>query len=81
MAVAKTPELDEILSKVQQLPPEKRLWLIARIAESLYPAKTAARPGLIYGCFRGKRMSTLEDFRLAEWKPPEERTHATDMDT
>lgn len=73
-----THQLESIMNQVQQLSSAERLQLIKRIADSLAVEAVAektsdAQEGLVYGKYRGTagRMSTEEDFRLAEWRPTE----------
>ena len=71
-----TPQLEVIVDQMQRLSPNDQLTLIQRIAERLSKSKPAQQsPGLIYGKYRSAptRMSTEEDFRLAEWQPTEEQ--------
>lgn len=62
--------LEKIIAEAQTLPPSDQLRLIQRVAEMLIPAiqPTPSQP-LVYGQFRGKGMSTDEDFVIAEWRP------------
>ena len=62
--------MEKIEDLIQQLSPEKRLRLIQRITETLIPSVTSqeAKP-LEFGKYKGNRMSTLEDFKVAEWQP------------
>ncbi len=68
----------ESMDQVQQLSSAERLHLIKRIADSLAVEAVAEKTshgqeGLVYGKYRSTagRMSTEEDFRLAEWHPTE----------
>jgi len=64
--------LEQILLQVEKLSPEDRLQLIRRVTETLIPVVKPTRPQrLVYGQFKGERMSTDEDFLLAEWRPTE----------
>jgi hypothetical protein len=64
------PILEQITVTAQHLSPEDRLRLIQRVGETLKPITKAALPHyLIYGQFRGGRMSTDEDFLIAKWRP------------
>jgi hypothetical protein len=72
-------QVEIIMSKVQQLPPEEQLELIGRIAEGLAEIKRSDKePGemryLVYGEYRDTsgHESAEEDFKLAEWRPTEE---------
>ena len=62
--------IEKIVSQAIQLPFSERLNLIHRIIDTL-PRKTEKRQFLVYGQFRGARMSTEDDFRIAEWRPTE----------
>ncbi|MEW6207068.1 MAG: hypothetical protein AB1631_01785 [Acidobacteriota bacterium] len=66
-------ELETIISQVERLSPLDQLQLIRRVAEMLANASKAQQPRrLIYGEFRdASRMSTEEDFKIAEWHPTE----------
>lgn len=63
---------DHIAAQIDLLSVEERLRLIQRLAggieASLQPAQSRK---MQYGQFRGSRMSTEEDFQLAEWRPDE----------
>jgi len=68
-----TPTLEQIIVQAQQLSPDDRLRLIQRLAETLLPIAQARPPQrLQYGKYKGGRMSTEEDFLIAEWHPTEE---------
>jgi hypothetical protein len=64
------PLFDQIAAQIDLLSVEERLRLIQRLAggieAALQPKQTHK---MQYGQFRGPRMSTEEDFRLAEWRP------------
>lgn len=61
---------ESIVAQVQQLPPEERLRLIKSVVNTLITPGNSAEPRhLPYGEFRGARMSTEDDFRIAEWLP------------
>lgn len=67
-------ELETIMTQVERLSPDDQLQLIRRIAEMLASASRAQQPRhLIYGEFRNAsgKMSTEEDFKIAEWHPTE----------
>jgi hypothetical protein len=61
--------LEKIVVQVRQLSPEYRLRLIQRITETLLPSPPPqqSKP-LQFGKYKGNRMSTLEDFAIAEWR-------------
>jgi hypothetical protein len=62
--------VESIVAEVQQLRPEERLRLIKSVIDSLITPGHSAEPRrLVYGEFRGARMSTEDDFRIAEWLP------------
>lgn len=62
--------LEKIEVLVQQLSPEYRLRLIQRITETLLSSSVSQKPQpLQFGKYKGNRMSTLEDFAIAEWRP------------
>lgn len=64
--------LEEVIAQAQRLSPDDQLRLIKEIAERLISMTRAKqhRP-LVYGEFKGDRMSTDEDFLIAEWHPSE----------
>ena len=66
----KVPDIEQIVQEITVLPPEDRIRLIGRIVETVVPSGSTG-PGrtLIYGEFRGPRLSCEEDFREAEWHP------------
>ncbi len=64
---------EQIVQQVQQLPPDEQLRLITRVAGQL-AGIVRARPTqrLVYGKFHGDRLSTEEDFVIAEWRPTDD---------
>lgn len=67
-------ELESILTQVARLSPLEQLQLLKRVAEMLAKTSTAEGPHrLTYGKYRDApgRLSTEEDFRIAEWHPTE----------
>jgi hypothetical protein len=68
-----TADIEQLVQELQALPPEDRIRLIGRLADTLLPLSSAKphRP-LIYGEFNGLRLSCEEDFREAEWPPQEQ---------
>ncbi len=62
--------VEKIVAEIEDLSPQERLKLIRFVVDTLI---TAGRPAesrlLTYGEFRGGRMSTEEDFTIAEWRP------------
>jgi hypothetical protein len=68
-------EIDLIMARVQQLPPNEQLLVIKRVADLLTLTKPVGESrGLVYGRYRQEpgRMSDEDDFRIAEWHPSEE---------
>ena len=73
-----TPTVEQIAAQAQQLSPDDRLRLIQRVAETLIPAVQIRPPQrLQYGKYKGGRMSTEEDFLIAEWHPTDEELDGT----
>lgn len=69
-----TVELDIIKQQTRKLPPNQKIELIKFLAESLTASKSEKEPKyLVYGEFRNYpgKMSTEEDFKIAEWHPTE----------
>ena len=68
--IADAQIMEKIIVLVQQLSPEYRLRLIQRITETLIPSSVSqeSQP-LQFGKYKGNRMSTPEDFIIAEWRP------------
>jgi hypothetical protein len=62
--------VERIVAEIQDLSPQERLRLIRTVVDTLI---TRGRPAesrrLVYGEFQGGRMSTEEDFKIAEWRP------------
>lgn len=62
--------LEQLVTQARQLPPADRVRLIQQVAETLLaPQQPRTSQGLVYGKYRGPRMSTEEDFKIAEWHP------------
>jgi hypothetical protein len=62
--------VERIVAEIQALPPQERLRLIRTVVDTLItPARPAESRTLIYGEFQGGRMSTEDDFKIAEWRP------------
>jgi hypothetical protein len=61
--------LENILTQVHQLSPESRLRLIQRVTATLIPFPQQESQPLQFGKYKGNRMSSLEDFAIAEWHP------------
>lgn len=69
---AETQLVENIVLQVKQLSPEYRLRLIQQITETLLPSfKHQAKP-LQFGKYKSDKMSTLEDFAIAEWHPTDQ---------
>jgi hypothetical protein len=60
--------VEKIVAEIQDLSPQDRLRLIRTVVDTLIMPghPTESRP-LIYGEFHNGRMSTEDDFKLAEW--------------
>ena len=70
-----TQTLDKIFSEARRLTPEYRLRLVQRIIQTLTPSSSLQEPQpLRFGEFGGDeaKMSTWEDFAIAEWRPTDE---------
>ena len=68
------PDIKEVAAQAQRLSFEDRVRLINLIAESLLSMEQPATPAprrIVFGQFKGERMSTEEDFVIAEWRPSE----------
>lgn len=63
---------ESIVTQVNQLSPEYRLRLIQRVTASLLPFPPQQSKPLQFGKYKGNRMSTLEDFTIAEWHPTDD---------
>jgi hypothetical protein len=62
--------VERIVAEIQDLSPQERLRLIRTVVDTLItPGRAAESRRLIYGEFRGGRMSTEDDFKIAEWRP------------
>jgi hypothetical protein len=62
--------VERIVTEIQELSPQDRLRLIRTVVDTLIaPGRAAESRRLIYGEFRGGRMSTDDDFKIAEWRP------------
>ena len=71
-----TDQLELIFTQIRPLKFEDKLQLLQWMAEDLKPtASPAESTELVYGKYRntGRRMSTEEDFKIAEWRPTEEQ--------
>lgn len=64
----------QIMIRVQELSPESRLRLIEEVARSIKPTIRTSTDYkyLTYGELKGNKMSTDEDFVLAEWRVTEQ---------
>ncbi len=62
--------VERIVAEIQDLSPQERLRLIRTVVDTLItPPRAAESRRLLYGEFRGGRMSTDDDFKIAEWRP------------
>jgi hypothetical protein len=62
--------VESIIAEIQDLSTQERLRLIRTVVDTLIiPGRPAESRRLTYGEFRGGRMSTEDDFRIAEWHP------------
>ena len=70
-----TTQLELIFTQTKPLAVEDKLRLLHWLIEELRPAPSATEStGLVYGKYKnaaGRRMSTEEDFKIAEWNPTE----------
>lgn len=64
-----TQTLEKIVVQAQQLSPEYRLRLIQRITDTLILSFPRPSKPLQFGKYKTGKMSTLEDFAIAEWRP------------
>ncbi len=68
-----TQTIEQIVAQTQRLSPDDRLRLIQRVLETIVPtAPIPKQQRLPYGKYKGGRMSTEEDFQIAEWHPTDE---------
>ena len=71
-----TDQLQATIKQVQALSFEEQLQLIKYLADRLAESQPKREPRyLVYGEFRNSgtgRMSTEDDFKMAEWNPTEE---------
>jgi len=69
--IAEMQLLDNIVIQVQKLSAEYRLRLIQRVTETLLkpPSMLQQSQPLQFGKYSEGRMSTIEDFVIAEWRP------------
>jgi len=68
-----TREIDIIKNQVKSLTPEQKLELIEFLSRDLRPTNGASKL-IEFGKYAnsGRRMSTVEDFKIAEWHPSDE---------
>ncbi len=69
-----TAEIDRIKRQSRKLLPDQKIELIKFLAESLVPDKSGEEPQyLVYGKYgnSGRKPSTEDDFKIAEWNPGE----------
>lgn len=65
--------VEKIVYQAKQLPAQERVQIIQLLVETLVTSEKQPKPNLWqYGAFHGKRMSTEEDFKIAEWHPTDE---------
>ena len=67
--------VEELIIQVEKLPPVSRLQLVQRVLHSLMPTMAAEQPSILrFGEFGGdeSKMSSEEDFMMAEWHPTDE---------
>ena len=67
--LAESQTFEKLLTQVNQLSPEYRIKLIQRITASLLPYPTQTSVSLQFGKYSQNRMSSMEDFAVAEWRP------------
>ena len=70
--IAETQRVENIITQVKQLAPEYRLRLIQRITETLIPTFPGQSRSIQFGKYMTGKLSTLEDFAIAEWRPTDE---------
>ena len=64
--------VEKIVAEIQDLSPQERLKLIRTVVDTLIaPGRPAESRRLTWGEFQGGRMSTEDDFKIAEWHPQE----------
>lgn len=73
--MVQSKKIEELVIQSKQLTPESRLRLIQRITDTLIPEQAKRSKPLQYGKYQEGKMSTLEDFALAEWRPSEKDLH------
>ena len=62
--------VERIVAEIERLSPRERVTLIKSVVDTLIKPERPAEPRqLTYGEFRGARMSTEDDFKIAEWHP------------
>ncbi len=69
-----TVEIDSLKQQSRKLLPKQKIELIKFLAESLVSDKSGQEPQyLVYGKYRnsGRKASTEDDFKIAEWQPSE----------
>lgn len=73
--LAEAQTLEQIIVQAKQLSPEYRLRLIQRITDTLIPSFSQQSKPLQFGKYKTGKMSTLEDFSIAEWHPTDKELH------
>ena len=71
--IAETQIVENIVLQAKQLSPEYRLRLIQQITETLIPSFSYHSKPIQFGKYKSDKMSTLEDFELAEWHPTDKK--------
>jgi len=62
--------VERIVAEIQDLSPQERLRLIRTVVDTLItPGQPGESQRLTFGEFQDGRMSTEDDFRIAEWRP------------
>jgi hypothetical protein len=62
--------VERIVNEIRDLPPRERLRLIRAVVDTLVvPARPDKSHPLVFGEFHGSKVSTEDDFKIAEWRP------------
>ena len=67
--IAESQTIDTLLVQITGLSPEFRLRLIQRITDTLLLSFPRQTKPIQFGKHRSGKLSTLEDFSIAEWRP------------
>lgn len=70
--LAASEAVEQIVQLAKQLSPRERVRVVQRITETLMPLLAEKSQPLQFGKYKDKRMSTIEDFAVAEWHPTDE---------